>query len=659
MLVRFLIVIGFGRDNWQEIQLNDPNTGVGYDDDGKVVARNTLVEVVRRPRTGPAAVAAPTPTLGPAGLTGVRNVMAEGMSTEGMSTEEALEAFAKGSAAGWQKEVKQAIVASKTRGRGRGVPPMDYRCPRCDAYGEHWLNECPTHGDPAYDRKRVRPPVGIPMTRLARSEEGGLVLPDGNTGTLVANEDAFAREVLGIGSLVAGEETGTGDVGKLEAGQQAQLQQLPHQAGIKLMSTAETLATANKAASAGGAGAAPVGFLPFSVTMIQGGDVPRLAGRSIGVGGEVREKRGDDETGEKNGKMKEKRDENFDANTAIVELVGAMDPEDERLFDLMRSQMLPQGPRDFLIEAYDREAAMGKEAFEKAQGEWRAKCRSRSRSQSKGRDSREWDARTRSRSRSPRGAARDDRWDRNRDTDGSRRDDRGERRDRYNDRYDDRYADRNRDRRERDRRDDLRRGGRDDDAVFTISNSRSRGVREGDRGDRGDLGRDRSRDRYDRRDDRGDRRRDEGRRDERGAREDRRRDDRGNRRRTDLERVQSKETKPRSALEVAARLLHEKRSAEKKSQTKREESHDRREKDEGFDDRERRKKREREREREETKSMPRKESKTEESKAPNPSDTSKHAPIVWTEPDVDEIVDYGASSDEEAIPTTRLSRRRR
>ena len=61
--------VGFGRDNWQEIHLNDPNTGVGYDDDGKVVARNTLVEVVRRPRlTGAATATTAASTLGPVGL---------------------------------------------------------------------------------------------------------------------------------------------------------------------------------------------------------------------------------------------------------------------------------------------------------------------------------------------------------------------------------------------------------------------------------------------------------------------------------------------------------------------------------------------------------------------------------------------------------------
>jgi len=40
---------GLGPNGYQEITLYDPNTGTEYDDDGKVVPRNTLVEVKRTP----------------------------------------------------------------------------------------------------------------------------------------------------------------------------------------------------------------------------------------------------------------------------------------------------------------------------------------------------------------------------------------------------------------------------------------------------------------------------------------------------------------------------------------------------------------------------------------------------------------------------------
>ena len=548
--------------------------------------------------------------------------------TEGMSTEEALEAFAKGSAAGWQKEVKQAIVANKSRGRGRGVPPMDYRCPRCDAYGEHWLPECPTHGDPAFDRKRVRPPVGIPMTRLARSEEGGLVLPDGNTGTLVANEDAFAREVLGIGSLVANEEPAAEGAAQLPGVQQEQQQQ----PGIKLMSTAETLATANKAATTAGTAAGPIGFVPFSVAMIRGGNVPRLAGRVDGERAERKKGKGEVE-GEGEG---EEKDENFDVNAAKDALIGAMDPQDERLFELMRSQMLPIGPRDFLIEAYDREAAMGKDAFEAAQKKAReareaergnGAGKGRSESEGRGRDSRERVerervVRARSRSRSPiererRRGVRDarmkqDRYERDRERDRERNRERNRERDRERDRERERDRDRDRDRR--------RSGGKDDDVVFTISNSKGKSGRDSKSRDRSrDKSRDRSRDRRDERP--RDRYYDRDRRDENRDRRDERRDRRDERRDRRDDRSQSGGAKPRSALDVARALKEKKEKREEETKAPRRTMAPK----------------------ERTAQEDRRASMTSRDSAGQPKKTGKHAPIVWTEKGVDEIVDYGDS----------------
>ena len=579
--------VGFGRDNWQEIHLNDPNTGVGYDDDGKVVARNTLVEVVRRPRlTGAATATTAASTLGPVGLGGVKNIMAEArVGVEGMGAEEALEAFAKGSAAGWQKEVKQAIVASKSRGRGRGTPPSDYRCPRCDAYGEHWIQECPTQGDPAYDRKRVRPPVGIPMTRLARSEEGGLVLPDGNTGTLVANEDAFAREVLGIGSLVAGQD---------DANKQITDGTDPCQdpSSVKLKSTAEVLATSGVGGEMGGdVGVAPAatnmlpGFLPFSISMLETGKVPRFAGMTgMVISGTT-------------------ADGDGGPHSYIVP-VSKIDPKDEKLFELMRCPDLPHGPRDFLIEAYDRDQPMGKEEFEEAQVRWagkmrEGKSRSRSRSESLGRGawsardevsqgalSRErgagpsWDGRDRrprSRSRSPsRYVARD----RPRDNRERRYDDRDRhsRRDRELDRYADRCD------RRLDRRDNGRRSGanKDDNVVFTIKNAAS--------GRETDKAGDRHRDRY-----RSDQRFDEWRRDDqRGDRREDRRNDRREDRRDDRRRERNEPNPPLSSETNKRTTVQEPVGSYENAE--------------------------------------------------DLAKSGKHAPIVWNlEPEVD----YGASSDEE------------
>lgn len=77
--------------------------------------------------------------------------------------------------------------------------------------------------------------MGIPMTRLAKSEEGGLILPDGQTGRLVANEDAFAREILGLPTaVVPGEAAGAAAAPAAEASGPAAPEQ-PAEAGQPLL----------------------------------------------------------------------------------------------------------------------------------------------------------------------------------------------------------------------------------------------------------------------------------------------------------------------------------------------------------------------------------------------------------------------------------------
>lgn len=87
--------------------------------------------------------------------------------------------------------------------------------------GQHWVQDCPTQGDPEFDRKRIRPPVGIPMTRLAMSQEGGLILPSGQTGTLVANEEAFRREILGLPTAAGAEPPAAAAAGQAGGAQPA------------------------------------------------------------------------------------------------------------------------------------------------------------------------------------------------------------------------------------------------------------------------------------------------------------------------------------------------------------------------------------------------------------------------------------------------------
>lgn len=232
--------------------------------------------------------------------------------------------------------------------------------------GAHWLQDCPTQGDPNYDRKRVRPPVGIPMTRLARSDEGGLVLPDGNTGTLVANEDAWAREIMGLGIL--GDSTGAPE-GPSAAGTPVAEAPAPVLALDSVPAEVRQAEEAKTAAAAAG----PVAIVPPIMAAAGAFPPPKLAG--------------DDEHGG-----------------------GAPGMPGSSFFDLyMRSALLPRGPPAFVEEAFKRDAPLRKSEFERLQDSYRRRfnlspvrrrrSRSRSRSRSRRRSHR---SRSRSKDRSSR-----------------------------------------------------------------------------------------------------------------------------------------------------------------------------------------------------------------------------------------------------------------
>lgn len=80
-------------------------------------------------------------------------------------------------------------------------PSANYVCHRCNQPG-HWIDQCPTNGDPTYDKIKVRAPTGIPrsMLRQVDAPESGTGLQDssGHFVTLQPNEEEFARQTFGL-----------------------------------------------------------------------------------------------------------------------------------------------------------------------------------------------------------------------------------------------------------------------------------------------------------------------------------------------------------------------------------------------------------------------------------------------------------------------------
>lgn len=91
-------------------------------------------------------------------------------------------------------------------------PSSNYICHRCNQPG-HWIDQCPTNGDPTYDKIKVRAPTGIPRSMLRQVEkpESGTGLKDssGHFVTLQPNEEEFARQTVGLRLSNAGSGTGT------------------------------------------------------------------------------------------------------------------------------------------------------------------------------------------------------------------------------------------------------------------------------------------------------------------------------------------------------------------------------------------------------------------------------------------------------------------
>jgi hypothetical protein len=157
---------GLGAEGAAELTLFDPNTNEEYGDDAKVIPRNSLVLVKRAPATKlkplQSSVAAQSvPTQPEAAVSGAPTgqvevgsaVIQEGAEPGGAGPggddfgdyyseqptaalvgedeDKALASLLQGTAATWQREVRQGAMRGRGRGRGRGGVAPDYRCPRC------------------------------------------------------------------------------------------------------------------------------------------------------------------------------------------------------------------------------------------------------------------------------------------------------------------------------------------------------------------------------------------------------------------------------------------------------------------------------------------------------------------------------------------------
>ena len=85
--------------------------------------------------------------------------------------------------------------------QARRIPPPNYICHRCKKSG-HYIQNCPTNGDPKYDIKKIPKATGIPKSFLKLVEDpkpadlnGALVMPGGGLARVELSETDFSKAV--------------------------------------------------------------------------------------------------------------------------------------------------------------------------------------------------------------------------------------------------------------------------------------------------------------------------------------------------------------------------------------------------------------------------------------------------------------------------------
>lgn len=90
-----------------------------------------------------------------------------------------------------QKEIREYAYGKGGKGKGKGfgrgrftgVPHAGYICKRCHKPG-HFVQECPTNGDPVFDVSKKCPAPGIPVSYIAPDPNGRILMGDGQTGVM-------------------------------------------------------------------------------------------------------------------------------------------------------------------------------------------------------------------------------------------------------------------------------------------------------------------------------------------------------------------------------------------------------------------------------------------------------------------------------------------
>jgi len=164
-----------GKANDFDLEITNAQTNEEFKEDTHLIPKNTSVIVKRVPATRPHThYSKPEHTVPPPTHSYQPHARREPAVIDVKADEAKIQEFLN-SGTGYPTEQQRAPYRPNRYGENK-PPPPNYICHRCNTAG-HFINNCPTNGDPAYDFHKVKKATGIPRAFLKPVENGTNAAP--------------------------------------------------------------------------------------------------------------------------------------------------------------------------------------------------------------------------------------------------------------------------------------------------------------------------------------------------------------------------------------------------------------------------------------------------------------------------------------------------
>lgn len=185
-----------GKANDFDLEITNAQTNEEFKEDNYLIPKNTSVIVKRVPATRPHSHYSKPETHTAPTTHSTYQPLKPHSASDAKAEEDKIQEFLN-SGSGYPTEQQRPPYRPNRYGENK-PPPPNYICHRCSSPG-HFINNCPTNGDPAYDFHKVKKATGIPRAFLKPVENGAsgtndtMMIPGGGIVVMQPNSGDFDR----------------------------------------------------------------------------------------------------------------------------------------------------------------------------------------------------------------------------------------------------------------------------------------------------------------------------------------------------------------------------------------------------------------------------------------------------------------------------------